>query len=559
LHGATAAVTSVAFGLCGRVLAEGSADHRVRLFNLASGIPVPTATLAGLARPVTGVAFSGGPQVNGGTAGAGRLSGELAASSADGTVSLWKVGYQAVTHPVAAGKDKAGKPQYRTITTASVAATAAGTLATGTASSGPAGSAPASTAPAGSGAASGVAFSPDGREVAVAAGPAGVQVWTVASRALAARIPASQAVTAVAWDGDGDGRVAAAGADGSVTIWSLPTPQLPAANKTSVVAYRPDGKVIAAGGTSVELWNVASGTLLVSRPTGGVTGLAFSPDSTLVAAALADGTVELMSAATLVAAGPPLRAASAPGGAAESVAFSPDGKTLAAAADDGIVRFWSLADPARPALVAKVRDAAVAARTLAYSPDGATLAVASADDAVTLWNVRDPAAPTREGRLAGLTELATGLAFTRDSRLLAAGSADRTVRLWNVGDPASAVAVGSPLAGPSGSVRAVAVSPDGSMLAIGSADGSAWLWNIATAAAPVLIGTLTGPAGQVDSVAFSPSGAQLTAASTDGTLFTWDTSAAAARTAACASIGQPLTAAQWAAYAPGVPYKAPCS
>jgi hypothetical protein len=59
-------------------------------------------------------------------------------------------------------------------------------------------------------------------------------------------------------------------------------------------------------------------------------------------------------------------------------------------------------------------------------------------------------------------------------------------------------------------------------------------------------------------VAFSPDGTQLAASSDDGTVHLWSTTPAAARARACASLGQPLTLAQWAAYVPGVPYKAPC-
>jgi WD40 repeat protein len=119
--------------------------------------------------------------------------------------------------------------------------------------------------------------------------------------------------------------------------------------------------------------------------------------------------------------------------------------------------------------------------------------------------------------------------------------------------------VGAPLTGPSGYVWGAAISPDGSTLAIGSTDGSVWLWDISHPAQPVLIATLTGPAGHVYSVAFSPDGTQLAAASYDGTVHLWDTSPASARAAICADLGQALTPAEWAAYAPGIPYKAPCS
>jgi len=132
------------------------------------------------------------------------------------------------------------------------------------------------------------------------------------------------------------------------------------------------------------------------------------------------------------------------------------------------------------------------------------------------------------------------------------------VRLWNVADPAHPALVGTPLTGPTGYVWAVAFSPDGSTLAAGVTDGTVWLWNVADPAHPVLIATLTGPQGHVFSVAFSPSGRTLAAASNDGTVHLWDASPAAAEADVCADAGQQLTRQEWAAYVPGLPYRAPC-
>jgi WD40 repeat protein len=104
----------------------------------------------------------------------------------------------------------------------------------------------------------------------------------------------------------------------------------------------------------------------------------------------------------------------------------------------------------------------------------------------------------------------------------------------------------------------MAFSPDGHTLAAGVTDGHVWLWNVADPADPVLIADLTGPADHVYSVAFSPSGDQLAAASYEGTVHLWDTSPVAARHAVCGNLGQPITAAEWSALVPGVPYRAPC-
>jgi WD40 repeat protein/transcriptional regulator with XRE-family HTH domain len=503
LTGAAGYVQSVAFGADGTILAAGSADDTVRLWDVARpASPEPLGTpLTGPRSEVTGVAFS--PKGN-----------LLAAASQDHKLWLWRI-----------SGDRASPD---------------GTLS---------GSANWLNA---------VAFSPDGTEVAAGTSVASVLVWNVSTRSLTATLPHPQPVTSLAWDGDG--RLAAGDADGTVSLWTLPAPVLATGNASSGVAYSPDGRTLAVGGLSVQLWDAASRTLIATRPlpAGMITNaIAYSPHGKLIAVARSDGMAWLLNARTLAPIGAPFRVTAT--GNAESVAFSPDGKLLATAADDGTLRLWSLADPARPKQLASVRDSGTYVYTVVFAPDGKTVAAASTDNLTRLWDVTDPARPVLLGKpLTGPASYVIGLAFSPDSRLLAVGSADRTVRLWDVTDPAHPAVAGAPLTGPTGYVWAVAFSPDGRTLAAGVTDGSVWLWNVADPAHPALIATLTGPQGHVFSVAFSPSGRTLAAASNDGTVHLWDVSPAAAMTDVCADAGQPLTRQEWATYVPGLTYRAPC-
>jgi WD40 repeat protein len=495
---------ATAFSPGGKILAAAGAHRVVELWDVSQpGHPVRLGSLTGPANTVYSVAFSPDGKT-------------LAAGSADDTVRLWNVSDPA--HPASLGRPLTGAAGY----------------------------------------VQSVAFSPDGTTVAAGTADASILVWNLSTRSLTATLPHPQPVTSLAWDGPR--QLAAADADGTVSMWSLPAPVLVTGNAANGVAYSPDGKTLAAGGLNVQLWDAARRTLLATRPLPGGTitnAITYSPDGHLIAIARSDGTGWLLDAGTLAPVGDPFRVTAK--GNAESVAFSPDGKILATGGDDGTLRLWSLADPARPRQLAVAPDSGTYVYTVVFSPDGKTIAAASTDNLTWLWDVADPARPVRLGKaLTGPASYAIGLAFSPDSRLLAVGSADKTVRLWNVRDPAHPALVGAPLTGPTSYVWAAAFSPDGTTLAVGVTDGTVWLWSLADPAHPALIATLTGPAGHVYSIAFSPDGRVLAAASNDGTVHLWDTSPAAAMAGICADAGQALTRQEWATYVPGLTYRAPC-
>jgi WD40 repeat protein/transcriptional regulator with XRE-family HTH domain len=510
---------SVAFSPDGRTLAAGTSAGAVWLWHLpgaaalaAGGVPaaLPGMPLTGPADSVSGVAFS--PDGS-----------ELAASSKDFKVWLWRV--------------KAGRavPDGRLTGAVNWANT--------------------------------VAFSPDGRSLAAGTSGANVLVWSLATRKVTATLPHPQPVTSVTWDGPD--RIAAAGADGTVSLWALPSAVLATGTAPTQLAYRPGGGVLAVGGDgSVQLWDTASRTLLASHPLPATTyanATMFRPaeaGGALLAVAVSSGMVELLNGSTLAPVAPPFKVISG-AGAAESVAFSPDGRLLATGADDGSVRLFDVTNPAHPRQLAAVRGAGNAdpIYTVVFAPDGVTIAAASVNtDSVQLWRLtgRDDLVSAGPD-LGDMASYPIGLAFTPDSRTLAIGNSDKHVYLWNVASPAHPRRLGVPLTGPSGQAWTVAIGPDGKTLAAGANDGTVWLWNLADPAHPALTATLSGLPGHVFSVAFSPDGSQLAAASyDDDTIRLWDTSPAAARATICANLGQPLSAREWASYMPGVPYRAPC-
>ena len=512
LPGSGSQVSAVAFGADGGVLAAGTSAGTVVLWKVTgSAAPVRYAhmPLTGPGGAVSGVAFS----PDGST---------LAASSQDHKVWLWTL--QAASKHRAAGTVPDGA-----LTGASHRANA-------------------------------VAFSPDGTSIAAGTSDSSVLVWNLATRAVTASVPQPQPVTSVSWDGAD--RVAAADADGTVALESLPTPVLAAGDAPASVSYSQDGKSVAVGGSSVQLWATGSRTPLATRTLDAGTrasATAFSATG-IVAAALSDGTVALLDGRTLHPTGDPFKVTggSAAGSqdAAQAVAFSRDGTLLATGAADGSVQLYNVSNPAHPVELAAVSGAGSAVSAVAFAPDGTSVAAAGADGTVRLWLVSGGRSLTPAGTADGAaTGGPTGLAFSPDGKTLAVGGAGDTVLLWNVADPGHPAPLGA-LRGPSGPVRSAAFSPDGKTLAAGVTDGTVWLWDVASPAQPTLTATLTAASGDVTGVAFSPSGDQLAAAD-EGTVRLWDTSPAAAIASVCGNLGQAITPAEWNGYVPGVAYQAP--
>ena len=180
-----------------------------------------------------------------------------------------------------------------------------------------------------------------------------------------------------------------------------------------------------------------------------------------------------------------------------SLAFKPNSYVLASGSFDKTIRLWNVGNNNRRH-VRTLRGHTDVVHSVAWSPDGRTLASASFDGTVRLWN---PNNGINFAVLRGHTEAVTCVAWSPDGRILASGSWDETIRLWNP-DTHGTRRV---LRGHTGYVYTLAFHPNGQTLASGSSDNTIRLWHPNTGA---LKATLTGYQNNSASrsIAFSPNG-----------------------------------------------------
>ncbi|KOV76230.1 TIR domain-containing protein [Nocardia sp. NRRL S-836] len=413
-------------------------------------------------------------------------------------------------------------------------------------------------------------------------------------------------------------QVAAVGGDGFVRLWNvaqqpvlaaeLPLPDWDSSNADQLT-FSPNGNNIAVAtpganagprgrgipGGTVRIWNTADpreprAIAALTGHAGRVTGLTVSADGRYVAS-VGGRTLRLWDVADPQN---PKPLANQPAEQEVGLAFSPDGTRLATA-DEKSIRLLDSKNALAPV---RQWPGQTTATDVEFSRDGRLFAVVQAFDAINLYETT-----SQRGSGHPMPVVGWSMAFLPAQRAVVAVGGSKYLELWDVSNPqySARIAGGS---GHTFQIQQVATSVDGAVIASAARDGSVRLWQIEENGQSLQL-TQTAAiddTGDVYDIVLSPNaqriatlgrdrtirvydlndGEPITAlvfhvgngASSDirfvgndklavttqhGAVDIWDLDVSAALRRLCNGVGEPISETQWRRLMPtDLPYRKPC-
>jgi RNA polymerase sigma factor (sigma-70 family) len=367
-----------------------------------------------------------------------------------------------------------------------------------------------------------VGWSPDSKTLAAAHQSNHVRLWDVAARKKIRDIQMHDSrVSDLAFSSDGK-RLAVADGDGvtvidpnsgkslfdygghTYTIWAA--------------AWSPDGKRIVSGAAYTDnvgrVWDSAMGKKLfdLRGHKYGIEATAFSPDGKLIATGSQDQTVRLWNAGT----GEEVHTFALNDGMVYGMAFSPDGRWIVCGGKTAI-HVLNVAGRKEERTLPHVGKLSL---KIEFHPDGKRLLVRDRDAGV---RTVDFASGKELARFGGADKEANAVAVSPDGRHVLTGHNDGSIKLWDSASGRELRIVAGPNNGNPDDARvmSLAYSPDGRTIAVAHGNGEVRVYELATGETRY---RFTGHISAALRVVFSPTGRRLVSTGADRTLLVWDVS-----------------------------------
>lgn len=226
-----------------------------------------------------------------------------------------------------------------------------------------------------------LAYSPDGKEIAVAYTNPVVRVLDAQTGEVLLELVHNEAVRSVAFSPDGATVATVDSGAAAPVLWDAVSGEklmtMTVESDVATVAFSPDGTLLAGGGEQVHLWDVVSGEIIATLPGDELfylTAPTFSPDG-----------------AQLAVPGYPVRVFDVPSATevytipldAHTVSFSPDGSRLATAGVQA-AGIWDAASGELIFLAGHPHSV----DAIAWSPDGSRLVTGGSDGRFRVWDAK---------------------------------------------------------------------------------------------------------------------------------------------------------------------------
>ncbi len=358
-----------------------------------------------------------------------------------------------------------------------------------------------------------LAYSPDGQQLITAAEDGTVRLWDVLTGNCIKILPDHHQRVWLVGLGDRGYHLVTTGDDLTLRLWNLETGRClksikAYSNTVYALALVPSRKLLVSSHEDnlIRFWPLAQERTFspLKAHSKLVTAIAFNPSGNLLATGSDDHTLKLWDVDTVTC----LRTFSGHTGWVTSVAFDPIHGVLASSSHDRSVRLW---DTETGECLAVLDGHIQRVRQVVFHPQGIWLASASDDQTILLWDRSDG---TIDRPLQGHSAEVTTVDFSPDGRVLCSGSDDGCVKFWDIetGECQQTLAVSKRR------IRKVVFSPDGHFLAGAGDEGSIYLWDSATCEVIQIFKAHEKP---IRALVFNQDGSTLFSGGNDGAIKQW--------------------------------------